>query len=866
MRQRLGEGGGALAEIGLLLLVALAGCGRDAIVVTPPSQPCASSADCQLDQVCRDGVCTVDRVCTPGERICEGDDVLLCGSSGRGTSVVASCEYGCASGSCRPGGSSDIVVARVEVEWVVLRASGRSEGRISWQISNPSTVAVPGGYRCLLEAVEPTAEGAGNVTLAELRGDRLGAGEGRVAEWDFSARTTLTQPVYRLGVACDVDDVVSEQDEGNNSSLAPDRIRVEPELVTLRVTNIDPQPDPVGRGQTLLVDYTIVHEGGGPVGELVSVVELTSPETRQSIRTESVLDVPSGTGWTAVETAALDLPPNVVPGSYQTLITLSSPTTGLEQLGGRAFGPRVLGDGPCEPDIYEPNDRYDAAASITDGTTPLSLCQPADQDDYFQVCPGSGASLDVTVEFDGSQADVDLVVLGDADEELAVSEGTGSSESVHVDMGSRSCATIHVYVFGRARGEVPYRLTVRSEPQTLPACRTLSSSVGCDARADCRYLVPGCGFEPVPEGCYSAELCTDDTCGAGERCMSVSAHPCWNSPCEQCDESTRACMLDPLAPADLEASEVSVAATAQPGQTIAVTTTTTNLGDLTADSTDAQLLLVSVSQPPSVIGLGSPTLEPALGGGVVRVTPREVVLPASLAAGAYELVFQVDVSGRLIEPNEANNETRAPLTIVVEPPVSCEERTDRDSCGATSECAWYEVPDPSCPGLLLQRAQCGPRTAVCAGGCEASTSCLPVIVRSATDPCDSDVQFCVPDACAGLGEPDEDLERAGLLADVLGGGAVYDLCPLSDADQFKVSLLAGQTVSIELTQVAGTETAVTGLFFETNHDPPFVSIAFGSELLIVQTVPRDGEYVLTLTRDEGPDNVRYRLDGSISGP
>jgi hypothetical protein len=66
----------------------------------------------------------------------------------------------------------------------------------------------------------------------------------------------------------------------------------------------------------------------------------------------------------------------------------------------------------------------------------------------------------------------------------------------------------------------------------------------CEADAACRWLVPGCGENPLlGEGCHPVADCAPDSCGDGGTCSSYDANPCWNQPCDACSAPVSICEM-----------------------------------------------------------------------------------------------------------------------------------------------------------------------------------------------------------------------------------------------------------------------------------------------------------------------------------
>jgi len=66
----------------------------------------------------------------------------------------------------------------------------------------------------------------------------------------------------------------------------------------------------------------------------------------------------------------------------------------------------------------------------------------------------------------------------------------------------------------------------------------------CQANDACRWLVPGCGENPLPgEGCAPIADCAPDSCENGATCSTYDANPCWNALCDGCSGPVSICEL-----------------------------------------------------------------------------------------------------------------------------------------------------------------------------------------------------------------------------------------------------------------------------------------------------------------------------------
>ena len=90
-------------------------------------------------------------------------------------------------------------------------------------------------------------------------------------------------------------------------------------------------------------------------------------------------------------------------------------------------------------DYFDPNDTVATAATLmvkVDIYYALSLCDPGDDDDYFEVELDAGAMLNVDIYFENAAGDMDLYIRDAADSILASSFTTNDVESVSYTAGS----------------------------------------------------------------------------------------------------------------------------------------------------------------------------------------------------------------------------------------------------------------------------------------------------------------------------------------------------------------------------------------------------------------------------------------------
>jgi hypothetical protein len=80
----------------------------------------------------------------------------------------------------------------------------------------------------------------------------------------------------------------------------------------------------------------------------------------------------------------------------------------------------------------------------------------------------------------------------------------------------------------------------------MDTCKPHAASGACSADPQCRWLAPGCGAAPAPEGCYPIDDCAEGTsCGNGGGCVQASADPCWAGDCNVCSADVFICVAVP---------------------------------------------------------------------------------------------------------------------------------------------------------------------------------------------------------------------------------------------------------------------------------------------------------------------------------
>ena len=99
-------------------------------------------------------------------------------------------------------------------------------------------------------------------------------------------------------------------------------------------------------------------------------------------------------------------------------------------------------------DFFDPNDSIAAASSIDLGVEAyyaLSLCNPVDDDDYFEVPLAANETLDVDIWFSHATADVDLFIRDASGLSLDGSASSTDNEDVSYTAGS-SAETVYIHV------------------------------------------------------------------------------------------------------------------------------------------------------------------------------------------------------------------------------------------------------------------------------------------------------------------------------------------------------------------------------------------------------------------------------------
>jgi len=119
------------------------------------------------------------------------------------------------------------------------------------------------------------------------------------------------------------------------------------------------------------------------------------------------------------------------------------------------FGP---GSNGCEADQFEPNNTRDEAAAVMDGSYDgLSAC--SGEEDWYWMRPGTG-TLHASIYFTHADGDLDMKLYDSQGEQLTVSQGTGDSETVELEVAEEADYFILVYGYNGAENSYDLNLTV----------------------------------------------------------------------------------------------------------------------------------------------------------------------------------------------------------------------------------------------------------------------------------------------------------------------------------------------------------------------------------------------------------------------
>lgn len=84
-------------------------------------------------------------------------------------------------------------------------------------------------------------------------------------------------------------------------------------------------------------------------------------------------------------------------------------------------------------------------------------------------------------------------------------------------------------------------------PPPPQPCQDYSDPNLCEGDPSCRWIVPGCGANPLDDAqCFPAVGCDQDpfACTDAEICAEISHDPCWGSMCQACHTPVYLCLGD----------------------------------------------------------------------------------------------------------------------------------------------------------------------------------------------------------------------------------------------------------------------------------------------------------------------------------
>ncbi len=115
------------------------------------------------------------------------------------------------------------------------------------------------------------------------------------------------------------------------------------------------------------------------------------------------------------------------------------------------------GTGPVEDDQYEENDDKNESAEVDYGNYTDLYCQ---DDDWYKIYLDDGDDINVTINFDGDEADLDLELYDEDDNLIDGSYGTGDNESVEAADVDEGWYYIKVFRF---EGRTNYTMSITDD-------------------------------------------------------------------------------------------------------------------------------------------------------------------------------------------------------------------------------------------------------------------------------------------------------------------------------------------------------------------------------------------------------------------
>lgn len=79
-------------------------------------------------------------------------------------------------------------------------------------------------------------------------------------------------------------------------------------------------------------------------------------------------------------------------------------------------------------------------------------------------------------------------------------------------------------------------------PAACGMCTGYGNETTCATDPGCQWLFPGCGADPITEGCYPIAGCNEAPCEDGLTCVEKSHDPCYGELCEVCGEPYFTCV------------------------------------------------------------------------------------------------------------------------------------------------------------------------------------------------------------------------------------------------------------------------------------------------------------------------------------
>ena len=173
--------------------------------------------------------------------------------------------------------------------------------------------------------------------------------------------------------------------------------------------------------------------------------------------------------------------------------------------------------GVCpDDDLFETNESIDEAYDI--GEDPFTLSEFALLDesagsavDYYRIPVVIGGMVDLTVTFEHSQGDIDIEIIDETEERLALSAGTSDIETINWISDVDGYVYLRVYLYQGAATDLCTAYTMDYS----------NSMMSCDDDNACTedYYDSEIGCYHVPKICDDGSAGTLDTCDPVEGCV-----------------------------------------------------------------------------------------------------------------------------------------------------------------------------------------------------------------------------------------------------------------------------------------------------------------------------------------------------------